>query len=99
MGFISNLITMIIVINPLSKMLVTSTLTKKIKSKEDIKNIINYSNLIALAVLLFFAVFGNFIFTNIFGISNIALIIACGLSLMIFGINYLFKDEIFKFKK
>ncbi|VVB74628.1 MarC family integral membrane protein [Candidatus Tiddalikarchaeum anstoanum] len=98
MSFLNDLITMIIVVNPFSKMLVSATITKEF-TKDKVREIINYSNLIALALITFFAIFGPLIFKQFLGISNSALNIACGLSLGIFGVSYLFKDEIFNVKK
>lgn len=89
---------MAVVVNPFSKMLVSSLIPKHFKRKADINDIINYSNLIALTLLLFFALFGPLIFKELLGISDAALLLACGLSLSLFGINYLFKDEVFEFK-
>ncbi|MBN1923828.1 MAG: MarC family protein [Nanoarchaeota archaeon] len=97
MSFLTDVITMTVVVNPFSKMLVSSVMSKKIKSRKDVKQIINYSNLIGLLLLLLFALVGPLIFKNLLGISDTALIIASGVSLIIFGINYLFKDEVFKF--
>lgn len=86
---------MMIVINPFSKMLVASLMGDKIKKKNVINRIINYSNLIALSLLLVFALLGPFIFRELFNITNTALSVASGVSLFIFGVNYLFKDEVF----
>lgn len=89
---------MAVVVNPFSKILVTALMPKHFKKKSDIRDIINYSNLVALTLLLFFALFGPLIFKELLGISDAALLLACGLSLAIFGINYLFKEEVFEFK-
>lgn len=93
MNFITNLLAMIVVINPLSKMIITGNMTDTIKNKNLIRKIINNSNLIALLVIGLFAILGPFIFKSLFNISDYALLIACGISLSIFGIDYLFKDD------
>lgn len=98
MTFFTDLVMMIVVVNPFSKMLVSSIMTKEFKKKK-VQNIINYSNLIALTLIAFFAILGPLIFQTMLGITNEALLIACGLSLGIFGVNYLFKEEVFKIKK
>ncbi len=99
MGFFVDFVRMAVVINPFSKMLVSTMMSKKIRSKKDIKEIINYSNLIGFLMLVAFAIFGPFLFKNLLGVSNAALTISCGISLIIFGINYLFKEEIYNFNK
>lgn len=97
MSFLTDLIILVVALNPFSKALLSSQMANVIKDKKDIKDVINYSNLIGLILILVFALIGPFVFKTILGVSNEALIIACGLSLMIFGINYLFKEELFNF--
>ncbi len=99
MGFFTDFIRMAVVINPFSKMLVSTMMSKKIRSKKDIREIINYSNLVGFLMLVSFAIFGPFLFKNLLGVSDAALTISCGISLIIFGINYLFKDEVYNFNK
>jgi len=99
MSFLTDFITMTIVINPFSKMLISSMMAKKIKKLKDVRDIINFSNLIALLLILFFALLGPLIFNDLLGVSDTALILACGVSLGIFGINYLFRDEIFRIEE
>ncbi|MFA5303567.1 MAG: MarC family protein [Candidatus Nanoarchaeia archaeon] len=95
MSFLTDLIILIVALNPFSKALLSSQLSRQIKDKKKIRDVINYSNLIGLILILVFALIGPFVFKTILGVSDNALIMACGLSLSIFGINYLFKEEIF----
>jgi multiple antibiotic resistance protein len=95
MSFLTDLIILVVALNPFSKALLSSQMPRVIKDKKEIRDIINYSNLIGLALIVLFALIGPFVFKNILNISDNALIIACGLSLAIFGINYLFKEEAF----
>ena len=95
MSFLTDLIILVVALNPFSKALLSSQMPRVIKDKKEIRDIINYSNLIGLALIVLFALIGPFVFKNILNISDNALIMACGLSLSIFGINYLFKEEIF----
>jgi len=97
MSFLTDLILLVVALNPFSKALLSSQMSNIIKDKKDVKDIINYSNLIGLILILIFAIIGPLVFKTILGVSNEALLIACGLSLIIFGINYLFKDEVFNF--
>jgi small neutral amino acid transporter SnatA (MarC family) len=95
MSFLTDLLILVIALNPFSKALLSSQLSRTIKDKKHITDIINYSNAIGLGLIILFALVGPFVFKTILGISDSALIIACGLSLSIFGLNYLFKEEIF----
>ncbi|MDD4353636.1 MAG: MarC family protein [Candidatus Nanoarchaeia archaeon] len=95
MSFLTDLLILVIALNPSSKALLSSQLSRTIKDKKHITDIINYSNAIGLGLIILFALVGPFVFKTILGISDSALIIACGLSLSIFGLNYLFKEEIF----
>ncbi len=99
MGLLSDFITLLIVINPLSKIIVSSSIMKKFKKPKDVKQIIDYSNLVGLGVISFFAVFGPFIFRELFGISKQALMIAAGVALIIFGVSYLFTETLTDFGK
>ena len=95
MSFLTDLLILVIALNPFSKALLSSQLSRTIKDKKHITDIINYSNAIGLGLIILFALIGPFVFKTVLGISDSALIIACGLSLSIFGLNYLFKEEIF----
>lgn len=95
MSFLTDLIILVVALNPFSKALLSSQLSRQIKDKKKIRDVINYSNLLGLMLILLFALIGPFVFKTILGVSDNALIMACGLSLSIFGINYLFKEEIF----
>jgi small neutral amino acid transporter SnatA (MarC family) len=95
MSFLTDLIILVVALNPFSKALLSSQLSKKIKDKKEIKDIINYSNLIGLILIFIFALIGPFVFKTILGVSDNALMMACGLSLSIFGIKYLFKEDFF----
>jgi len=97
MGFLTDLIILVVAINPFSKALLSSQLSRKLKDKKEIKDIITYSNTLGLVLIVLFALMGPFVFKSVLGVSDSALIMACGLSLSIFGINYLFKEELFDF--
>jgi small neutral amino acid transporter SnatA (MarC family) len=85
---------LVVALNPFSKALLSSQLSKKIKDEKKAADIINYSNILGLIFILAFTILGPIIFKKFLGLSDEALFIACGLSLIIFGINYLLKDEI-----
>ncbi|MDD5054623.1 MAG: MarC family protein, partial [Candidatus Nanoarchaeia archaeon] len=98
MSFFTDLIILVVALNPFSKALLSSQMPSTIKSEKKIKDIITYSNIIGLILILIFALIGPLILKTFLNISDAALIIACGISLMIFGIMYLFKEEVFKLK-
>jgi multiple antibiotic resistance protein len=99
MSIFTDFITLLVVINPLSKIIVSSSIVKRFKKMSDVVDIINFSNLIGLAIISFFALFGPFLFITLLGISFEALLIAAGISLVLFGINYLFTETLLDYGK
>ena len=86
---LENALFLLIVINPVSKILIINSLIGE--GKQFIKNISVKSSYTGLIILIIFAVGGNFILRNIFRINIYSLQIAGGIILFLFGLNALLK--------
>ncbi len=86
---------LLVLINPISKIFVVSTLAQK-SSHKDIMHVITKSTVVAILILVLFALVGNFILTSVFHVNIYAFMIAGGLILVMKGFQALNKGVFFE---
>ncbi len=97
-GLLGNTLMILVIINPVNLIFLVMLLSKDFKFK-DIKRLVLESNIVAMAMLMLFAVFGTFILKSIFHIDVNALRIAGGIILAVIGKNQLEKGRTFTVEK
>ena len=86
----------LILINPVSKIVVVSMLSKTLQKEESLRHLLIKSSLVAFALLVLFAFGGSIILKDIFQIDINALRSAGGIVLMIMGLRALDKGVFFQ---
>lgn len=97
-GLMSNTLMVLVIVNPINLIFLVTLLSKDFKFR-DIKRLVLESNIVALVMLILFAVFGTFILKDIFHIDVNALRIAGGIILALIGKNQLQKGRTFTVEK
>ncbi|MFX0096525.1 MAG: MarC family protein [Candidatus Hodarchaeota archaeon] len=88
---------LLVMVNPFSKMLVVSVISEKSAMTD--REIILRSNLVGLAILIVFCIFGTALMQYVFNIGIDALRIAGGVVVFLIGFEFLWKGELKSFAK